>query len=209
MLRTAERRASSLADELLDRTGIVAASLPRARRSPEETQPIPVVNPTGGDRASTAELASARSRTARRRARVWLACLGGAGLLALGWLAGGVFAGPAESADTVAAPAGDNVAPPPAAVPAPAPPAAPVTVYVPVPDHQPAVVRHETTRPTTTARPAAPEHKASPSTDEDVARTDTTSDTTATRTATAAELDQYLARWKPWIELAHRMSGRR
>ncbi|QRP45811.1 hypothetical protein [Amycolatopsis sp. FDAARGOS 1241] len=224
MLRTAERRATTPADDLLDRTGIIAASLPRGRRSPEDTQPIPAVPaliPVAGDGASAAVLAPVDTRpravVSRRRTRAWVAGLGALALLALGWLAGGLFSGSplGESSDDVAAPSDQRdalvgpqqpAAPAPSPAPAPAPPAAPVTVYVPVPDHQSQVKSHETTLPTT-PRSAATPHKSTSDDTDDVARADTKPASSGKSQATS-EFDQYLAQWRTWIDLANRMSRR-
>ncbi|MEU4518739.1 hypothetical protein AB0F52_08455 [Amycolatopsis sp. NPDC024027] len=127
--------------ELLDRTGIVAASLPRRRR-------------TGGEVAQPEEPIYTRppvcdqdlrpkSVVIRRRARTWLG--GGAAVLlvAAGWLGGGLFTGglfaPERDVAQLDARPAVAVAPapePPVAQTPPAPPAvtpAPKTVYVPVP----------------------------------------------------------------------------
>lgn len=144
MLRTAQRSATRpssdrAAVELLDRTGIVAASLPRRRRTDGEvTAPEPIyTRPPVCDQDLRP-----KSVVIRRRARAWLG--GGAAVLlvAAGWLGGGLFTG-----GLFAPAAPDDVAQPDprpavatAAVPDPAPPQAPVVVtpppkivYVPVP----------------------------------------------------------------------------
>ncbi|MFI5612496.1 hypothetical protein [Amycolatopsis sp. NPDC051903] len=225
MLRTAERRATTPADDLLDRTGIIAASLPRGRRSPEDTQPIPVVPaliPIAGDGASAAVLAPVDTRpravVTRRRTRAWVGGTGALALLALGWLAGGLFSGRllGKSSDDVAAPNDQRVAlvapqqpaaPAPAPSPAPAPPAAPVTVYVPVPDHHQTTVKSHDTTQATTPRSAATTHKSTSDGTDDEARADTKPAASA-KSQAATEFDQYLAQWKPWIDLANRMSRR-
>ncbi|GHG05876.1 MULTISPECIES: hypothetical protein [Amycolatopsis] len=146
MLRTAPRsatRSSSdrTAVELLDRTGIVAASLPRRRRTeaeaPAET-PI-FTRPTVCDQ----DLRE-KSVVIRRRARTWLG--GGAAVLlvAAGWLGGGLFTGGLFAPEPERDVAQLDARPAVAAAPAPEPPApapqapvvvtpAPTTVYVPVP----------------------------------------------------------------------------
>ena len=143
MPRTAQRSATSpsstdrAAMELLDRTGIVAASLPRRRRRADavlEAEPI-YTRPPVCDKDLRP-----KSVVIRRRARALLG--GGAAVLlvGLGWLAGSLNSGTFRPSDEIA-----QVDPNPAvaAVPAPQPVALPpvvqqqqlppVTVTVPVP----------------------------------------------------------------------------
>jgi hypothetical protein len=144
MLRTAPRsatRSSSdrTAVELLDRTGIVAASLPRRRRTDDET---PAAEPIYTRPPVCDQDLRPKSVVIRRRARIWLG--GGAAVLlvAAGWLGGGLFTGsmfnPARDGDAASLDARPAVA----AAPAPEPPApqapvvvtpAPKTVFVPAP----------------------------------------------------------------------------
>jgi hypothetical protein len=146
MLRTAQRSATRpssdrTAVELLDRTGIVAASLPRRRRTDDQVtaaEPI-FTRPPVCDRDLRP-----KSVVIRRRARGWLG--GGAAVLlvAAGWLGGGLFTGglftPSTSDDVAQGDPRPAVAT--AAVPEPAAPQAPVvvpppkTVYVPAPAKQ-------------------------------------------------------------------------
>jgi hypothetical protein len=146
MLRTAQRSATRpssdrTAVELLDRTGIVAASLPRRRRTDDEVlAPEPIyTRPPVCDQDLRP-----KSVVIRRRARTWLG--GGAAVLlvAAGWLGGGLFTGglfaPAPERDVAQLDARPAVAAAPAPEPQPAAPQAPVvvtpapkTVYVPVP----------------------------------------------------------------------------
>lgn len=151
MLRTAPRSATRpssdrTAGELLDRTGIVAASLPRRRRTDDDVsrlaEPIYTRPPVCDQDLRP------KSVVIRRRARTWLG--GGAAVLLVGagWLGGGLFTGglfaPAPERDVAqvdprpavaAAPAPEPQ--PQAQVAAPQPPVvvtpAPQTVYVPVP----------------------------------------------------------------------------
>ncbi|MEU0532209.1 hypothetical protein [Amycolatopsis tolypomycina] len=147
MLRAAPRsatRSSSdrAAVELLDRTGIVAASLPRRRRTDDEAAradtPI-FTRPPVCDQDLRP-----KSVVIRRRARAWLG--GGAAVLLVGagWLGGGLFTGglfaPAPERDVAQLDARPAVAAAPAPEPLPVAPQAPVvvtpapkTVYVPVP----------------------------------------------------------------------------
>ncbi|MET7998532.1 hypothetical protein ABZU76_47455 [Amycolatopsis sp. NPDC005232] len=226
MLRTAERRATSPADELLDRTGILAASVPRRRRSPEDTQPISVVPallPIAGDGASATVLAPLAPRprvVARRRTRGWGAGTAALTLLALGWFAGGLFSGSftgRTTTDDVAVPTDQRElvaqAPPlpaPASTPAAAaPPAAPVTVYVPVPDHKAATPakQHVASRPTTPRTSAGgSDHRPTSTPDDDDLRSDTKS--TPAKSPAATQFDEYMSQWQPWIDLADRMSRR-
>lgn len=146
MLRTAPRsatRSSSdrTAVELLDRTGIVAASLPRRRRTDDET---PAAEPIYTRPPVCDQDLRPKSVVIRRRARTWLG--GGAAVLlvAAGWLGGGLFTGglftPATDGDAAALDTRPAVAAAPAPEPEPAAPQAPVvvtpapkTVFVPVP----------------------------------------------------------------------------
>ncbi|MEV6440406.1 hypothetical protein [Amycolatopsis sp. NPDC051716] len=146
MLRTAPRSATRpssdrTAVELLDRTGIVAASLPRRRRTDGEVaqleEPIYTRPPVCDQDLRP------KSVVIRRRARTWLG--GGAAVLlvAAGWLGGGLFTGGLFAPErdvaqldarpaVAAAPAPES----PVAQAPPAPPAvtpAPKTVYVAVP----------------------------------------------------------------------------
>ncbi|MEQ0561540.1 hypothetical protein ABJI51_25940 [Amycolatopsis sp. NEAU-NG30] len=144
MLRTAQRsatRSSSdrTAVELLDRTGIVAASLPRRRRTDDTAPPAEPIytRPPVCDQDLRP-----KSVVIRRRARTWLG--GGAAVLlvAAGWLGGGLFTGGLSAPSPAADVAQPDPRPAVAAAPAPEPdaPQAPVvvtpppkTVYVPVP----------------------------------------------------------------------------
>lgn len=121
--------------ELLDRTGIIAASLPKRRRSPEnEPPPLPI-------RTSVCEPVvdqdlRPKAVVIHRRARSWLVGGAGVALLAIGWLAG-TFTLPAPVDEALPAqPLGQGVAAqqpaPQAPAVQPAPQAAPVTVFVPV-----------------------------------------------------------------------------
>ncbi|MEA5361637.1 hypothetical protein VA596_18990 [Amycolatopsis sp., V23-08] len=153
MPRTAQRsatRSSSepAAVELLDRTGIIAASLPKRRRTdddlPELADPIYTRPPVCDQDLRP------KSVVIRRRARTWLGSGAAVLLVAAGWVAGGLLGG---SLFTQAPP--DDVAqvdPRPAVAAAPAPqpqpqpqaPAVtppPTTVYVPVPAKQEAPKR--------------------------------------------------------------------
>ncbi|MCR6489677.1 hypothetical protein M8542_43385 [Amycolatopsis sp. OK19-0408] len=145
MLRTAPRssatRSSSdrTAVELLDRTGIVAASLPRRRRTDDD---LPAAEPIYTRPPVCDQDLRPKSVVIRRRARTWLG--GGAAVLlvAAGWLGGGLFTGglfaPAPADDVAQVDQRPAVA---AAAPAPEPPAPqappvtppPKTVFVPVP----------------------------------------------------------------------------
>ncbi|MBB4686959.1 hypothetical protein [Amycolatopsis jiangsuensis] len=215
MLRLVESRpaGSRPATELADRTGIIAASVPRSRQSPEEageessceeTRPIPVV--TG---LHTAESAVA----VRRRRRSWATGSVALALIALGWLGGGLVAGGVlgHEQDDAVAEADQRVvtAPPPPQhqSPPPAPPkaAAPVTVYVPVPAHDEPTSKHATVRPTT-PRASAPSERS----DQDEARADAPKPAPATSAAPKKDFRQYVEQqWQPWTELAQKMSGLR
>lgn len=133
--------------ELLDRTGIIAASLPKRRRSTENVvEQVPVRNPVC-EPVVDQDLRP-KAVVIHRRAKSWLIGGTGAALLAIGWIAGSLTAtspaveGIATSPRPVAAdqpiapraPVVVQAAPQPAPQPAPqlAPQPAPVTVYVSV-----------------------------------------------------------------------------
>lgn len=132
---------SQSAVELLDRTGIIAASLPqRRRRAGEVPEPAPIyTRPPVCDQDLRP-----KSVVIRRRVRTWLGSGAAVLLIGLGWVAGSSMGGGALTtpADEIAqvdpspAVAADPVPQP---QPAPQPivvqpqPQAPVTVYVPVP----------------------------------------------------------------------------
>jgi len=144
MLRTTTRQRSPSAVELLDRTGIIAASLPqRRRRAGEVLEPAPIyTRPPVCDQDLRP-----KSVVIRRRVRGWLGSGAAVLLIGLGWIAGSSWGGGALTppADEVA-----QVDPNPAVAAQPVPqpqsapqpivvqpqPQAPVTVYVPVPEHK-------------------------------------------------------------------------
>ncbi|MEV6879022.1 hypothetical protein [Amycolatopsis sp. NPDC051128] len=144
MLRAAHSSATRpssdrTAVELLDRTGIVAASLPRRRRTDDD---VPAPEPIYTPPPMYDQDLRPKSVVIRRRVCTWLG--GGAAVLlvAAGWLGGGLVTGGlfAQAPDDDVAQADPHPAV--AAAPAPAPPSpqAPVvvmpppkTVYVPVP----------------------------------------------------------------------------
>ncbi|ATY15981.1 hypothetical protein CU254_40560 [Amycolatopsis sp. AA4] len=215
MLRLAERRLAAPADrasgELVDRTGIIAASLPREPRpqdeaapetSCESTQQIPVIA------GCTPAEERPRAVASRRRARVWVGTGLAVILVGLGWLAGGFFTGtlPGQPADDAVVQAEQRVPIAEQQIPVPStitPPvtqtAPPVTVYVPVPSRQAPVKRHNPVR-STAPRAAAPEtsEQADPRAD---------LDTPAPSKAPArVGIDQFLD-WKPWLDAAQRMAG--
>ncbi|WIY04166.1 hypothetical protein QRX60_10075 [Amycolatopsis mongoliensis] len=142
MLRTAQRVATRPSDdrtavELLDRTGIVAASLPRRRRTDGDVaaaEPIYTRPPVCDQDLRP------KSVVIRRRARAWLGSGAAVLLVAVGWLAGGTVTGslfasnPADVAQLDARPAvAEAPAPQPQAPQAPVATPAPTTVFVPVP----------------------------------------------------------------------------
>ncbi|WP_116200698.1 hypothetical protein [Amycolatopsis circi] len=216
MLRLAERRLAAHADrasgELVDRTGIIAASMPRGPRLPEEaapetscesTQQIPVIAGCAPAEERPRAVAS------RRRARVWVGAGVAVVLVGLGWLAGGFFTGalPGQSSDDTVAQAEQRVPVAEQQVPVPqtitpqvTETAPPVTVYVPVPSRQSPVRQHAPIRPATpraTEAPAASE-QADPRADVD--------STAPSKTPARAGIDQFLD-WKPWFDAAQRMAG--
>ncbi|RSN37135.1 hypothetical protein DMC61_03450 [Amycolatopsis sp. WAC 04169] len=141
MPRAAQRRTPTDAAlsvetaELLDRTGIIAASLPKRRRSPEnepEPEPMPV-RPPVCEPVVDKDLRP-KAVVIHRRARSWLVGGAGVALLAIGWFAGTFTFQPVDDTALPEQPlpaVGTQQAAPPVAQP-PAPQAAPVTVYVPV-----------------------------------------------------------------------------
>ncbi|MGK3199702.1 hypothetical protein [Amycolatopsis sp. MEPSY49] len=142
MLRTAPRsatRSSSdrTAVELLDRTGIVAASLPRRRRTDDD---VPAAEPIFTRTPVCDQDLRPKSVVIRRRARTWLGSGAAVLLVAAGWLAGGLATGglfgsaPADVAQLDPRPAvAEAPAPQPQAPQAPVATPAPTTVFVPVP----------------------------------------------------------------------------
>lgn len=140
MPRAAQRRPSTDAFsapvetvELLDRTGIIAASLPKRRRSPEN-EPEPEPMPTRPPVCEPVVDKDLRPKAVviHRRARSWLVGGAGVALLAIGWFAGTFTVEPVDETALPEQPlpaVATQQAPPPAQ---PAPQAAPVTVYVPV-----------------------------------------------------------------------------
>jgi hypothetical protein len=78
--------------ELLDRTGIIAASLPQRRRTEHESDEPPLLHETRSMDHRP------RSVVIRRRAKVWAGAAAAVSLLAVGWLAGGAFS--AHSSDS-------------------------------------------------------------------------------------------------------------
>lgn len=218
MLRLAERRMAAPADrasgELVDRTGIIAASLPRdprqqdeaaAETSCESTQQIPVI--TGCAPAEERP----RAVASRRRARVWVGAGLAVVLVGLGWLAGGLFTGalPGQPADDAVAQAEQRVPMVEQQIPVRStitPPvtqtAPPVTVYVPVPSPQTPVRRHNPSHSTTPRATAAPESSQQADSRADLGTP------TPSKTPARSGISQFLD-WKPWLDTAQRMAGGR
>ncbi|MFD2467264.1 hypothetical protein [Amycolatopsis silviterrae] len=216
MLRLAERRLPAPADrasgELVDRTGIIAASLPRGPRpqddavvpetSCESTQQIPVIAGCAPAEERPRAVAS------RRRARVWVGTGVAVVLVGLGWLAGGYFTGALgpSSDDAVAqaeqrTPIAEQQIPVPSTITPPSTQTAPpVTVYVPVPSRETPVRRHAPVHPTTPRATAAPKtsEQADPRADLETP--------TPSKTPPRAGIDEFL-NWKPWFDVAQRMAG--
>jgi hypothetical protein len=182
--------------ELLDRTGIVAASLPRRRRPVDERpEPEPIfTRPPVCDQDLRP-----KSVVIRRRARAWLGSGAAAALIGLGWL-GGSLSGSAP-ADEVA-----QVDPHPAVVAEPqpqpwsvpqqvqpAPQVPPVTVYVPVPV-RPATPKHAQAQ-------AKPQPKQASS--EDVPRVDLPTSSTPITKVTTIPAEVLM---QPWVDAAESMA---
>ncbi|MFD9890970.1 hypothetical protein ACFWY9_16620 [Amycolatopsis sp. NPDC059027] len=181
--RSAARPAPADAAELIDRTGILAASLPKRRRSPEnEPEPAPIYT---RQPVCDQDLRPKSVVIRRRRSRLWLGGAAAFTLLAIGWLGGGMLGGLSSSEDAASLDSRPAVATQPA--PAPAPPAAPVvqpeprvehappvTVYVPVPapaprqvpvaklQPRPAPIRSEEPRAEVPPSTSSPKPKANP-----------------------------------------------
>ncbi len=202
MLRTAQRttgrsaprprsagRADRSAVELLDRTGIIAASLPQRRRPDGEIpEPTPIyTRPPVCDQDLRP-----KSVVIRRRVRAWLGSGVAVLLIGLGWVAGSSMGGGVltPSSDEVAQvdpnPAVDApvASQPPAVV---VQPQTPVTVYVPVPQHK--------TSPKHVQAQAQPKPKA----ESDVPRVDLPP-TSAKPQDPVAEMLQ------PWVDAAEQMA---
>ncbi|MEV6619476.1 hypothetical protein AB0M71_01055, partial [Amycolatopsis sp. NPDC051114] len=94
MLRTAQRSATrpsgDTAVELLDRTGIIAASLPQRRRTDDE---LPELEPIYTRPPVCDQDLRPKSVVIRRRARTWLGSGAAVLLVAVGWLGGGMLSG--------------------------------------------------------------------------------------------------------------------
>ncbi|MFC9254760.1 hypothetical protein [Amycolatopsis thailandensis] len=144
--------------ELLDRTGIIAASLPKRRRSPEneiEPEPMPVRAPVC-EPVVDKDLRP-KAVVIHRRARSWLVGGTGVALLAIGWFAGTFTLAPVDDTALPERPlptvATQQAAPP---VVQPTQPA-PVTVYVPVTVKQkaPATTKKKPAREQVVALPPA------------------------------------------------------
>lgn len=168
MPRAAQRRPSTDAAlcagvpvetaELLDRTGIIAASLPKRRRSPEnavEPEPLPVRAPVC-EPVVDKDLRP-KAVVIHRRARSWLVGGAGVALLAIGWFAGTFTLEPVDDTAMPEPPlpaVATQQAAPPAAQPAQP---APVTVYVPVTvkQHVPVPTKKKAAREQAVALPSA------------------------------------------------------
>ncbi|GAB3138734.1 hypothetical protein [Amycolatopsis sp. NPDC004378] len=165
---TAARSTSDrAAAELLDRTGIIAASLPQRRRTDDD---VPADEPIYTRPPVCDQDLRPKSVVIRRRARTWLGTGAAVVLVGLGWLAGGMFTGslfgpsPADVAQLDARPAvAEAPAPQPQAPQAPVATPAPTTVFVPVPA-KPAPKRVQVQ--------AKPQAKKSVQDEEDVPRVD-------------------------------------
>jgi len=143
MLRTAPRSATrpagDTAVELLDRTGIIAASLPQRRRTDDD---LPELEPIYTRPPVCDQDLRPKSVVIRRRARTWLGSGAAVLLVAVGWLGGGMLSGglfgspPADDVAQLDARPAVAEAPAPQAPQAPQAPVAtpaPTTVFVPVP----------------------------------------------------------------------------
>jgi hypothetical protein len=125
--------------ELLDRTGIVAASLPQRRRSEPDADAgspagIPVSEPRDKEMRP-------RSVIMHRPAKSWIGAVAAVGMFVIGWLGGGMFGAP-QSDNAASVVVQQNVverpvqAPP--AAPLAEPPPGPGTAEAPVAQHPPA-----------------------------------------------------------------------
>ncbi|HEV7979398.1 hypothetical protein [Amycolatopsis sp.] len=162
MVRTAVRSTTArpsprvgTAVELLDRTGIIAASLPQRRRTEFETDVEPpaaamVAEPGVAEPQPKDMDLRPRSVVIHRRAKAWVGAAAGVTLLAIGWLAGGTLANQDSSETALPVDVRQNVAEQPAVPPPAAPPVTPATEVIEVPAKVPAAAQSQ--------------HKAVPST---------------------------------------------
>jgi hypothetical protein len=137
MVRTALRSTTagpsprgSASVELLDRTGIIAASLPQRRRSELDADAgshadIPVSEPRDKDLRP-------RGVIIHRRAKSWIGAVAAVGIFVVGWLGGGMFAAP-QSDNAASVVVERNVVERPVMAPPAAAPAAPLVEPTPVP----------------------------------------------------------------------------
>lgn len=185
--------------ELLDRTGIVAASLPRRRRTddelPELIEPIYTRPPVCDQDLRP------KSVVIRRRARTWLGSGAAVLLVAAGWVAGGLLSGglftPAPADDVAQVDPRPAVAAAPAPLPQPLPlpqpqspvvVPAPTTVYVPVPASKQASKQVQVQAKAQPKKPSAD--------DTDVPRVDLPSSTTPPPSTNAVQ---------EWVDAAESM----
>jgi hypothetical protein len=161
MVRTAVRGTTArpsprvgTAVELLDRTGIIAASLPQRRRTEFETDVEPPVAAVVAEPQPKDMDLRPRSVVIHRRAKAWVSAAAGVTLLAIGWLAGGTLANQDSSETALPVDVRQNVAEQPAVVPPVAPAVTPATEVIEVP----------VKAPVTTQQQQPPQHKTVPST---------------------------------------------
>lgn len=165
MVRTAVRSTTArpsprvgTAVELLDRTGIIAASLPQRRRTEFETDVEPpaatmVAEPGAAEPQPKEMDLRPRSVVIHRRAKAWIGAAAAVTLLGIGWLAGGTLANQDTSETALPVDVRQNVTEQPVVPPPVAPPVTPATEVIEVP----VVVK----APVTTAQPL---HKTVPTT---------------------------------------------
>jgi hypothetical protein len=171
MVRTALRSTTArpsprveTAVELLDRTGIVAASLPQRRRTEfESDDELPESEHTVVPEPQPKDMdLRPRAVVIHRRAKAWIGAAAGVTLLAIGWLVGGSLTNQgSETASPVDV--RQNVAAQPVA-PASAPPVTPATEVIEVPASTPTVTPHKTVPLSKSSRPtvrSSPEPRAS------------------------------------------------
>jgi hypothetical protein len=164
MVRTAVRSTTArpsprvgTAVELLDRTGIIAASLPQRRRTEFETDVEPSAAPKVAESGAAEPQPKdmdlrPRSVVIHRRAKAWVGAAAAVTLLAIGWLAGGTLANQDTSETALPVDVRQNVTEQPVVPPPVAPAVTPATEVIEVPAAK---------VPVTTAQPP---HKTVPTT---------------------------------------------
>jgi hypothetical protein len=148
--------------ELLDRTGIVAASLPQRRRSEPDADAgspagIPVSEPRDKEMRP-------RSVIMHRPAKSWIGAVAAVGMFVIGWLGGGMFGAP-QSDNAASVVVQQNVVERPVQAPPAAPPAAPLAEPPPGPGTAEAPVAQHPPASSKASPPASPTRSPEPRAD--------------------------------------------